>query len=211
MSALKLNVRGEHLTFPESVAKQVPFLKALLETKADNEHNVDYLSPNFLTTLLEWIKTGKKQYKSDLQTTYEKDDIKRWMLYLSLFPTVHQWYGFSEIDQHFVVESIRWIPNQSFIYHLNDGTALYRAQDKPLKSSQMWCRIKDEVQILQTEPNEPERILWNDIVYQRNYSYWYAHGSYFVDWWRIDIPVLPANNRKYIRETHGAVAVWNTN
>lgn len=184
---LNVTIHGDVVCVPVSIARQIPLLLTLLESKQDEdpiafdtaERNA---SPSFLLKLVAWLKTGEKQRKEDLQATFEREDIKRWLSYLGMSALVHQWYGFQQVGERFVIKSIVWYPEQNcFLYTLDDESVMRRPGDTPLRNNNMLYHIRENVQPIRKNPDEPTYFLWRGLIWELDYSMWVADGCYFTD------------------------------
>ena len=107
MNRLNLIILDEKFDVLIDIAKQIPFLEALIETKTNEFVVINEVSPKFFRILINFIKNQEKIYwfERDINI-FEKEDIERWLKYLGMDVLINKLFGRKYVNGKLVITDI---------------------------------------------------------------------------------------------------------
>ena len=102
---LMLDVMGEQINVLKTVAKKIPFLDNVLETKTNDPVIIDLVSPEFFKILVEFIKNDKQldDFKTNI-CCFKEDSVDKWLKYLGMDELHKLIFGCRYINKKLVIE-----------------------------------------------------------------------------------------------------------
>jgi len=127
---LKLDIMGDEFRILVKIAKQIPFLEALLETKPHEQIIIDGVSPKFFRFLDDFLKNDEhiSIFKKNIDI-FKREKVEYWLKYLEMDQLYRTLFGCKHVGKRLVIDDAITILDSyqaatgfSIVYRLCDGT-----------------------------------------------------------------------------------------
>src|SRR5579863_7682413 len=151
---LKLYCLGITIEIPISIAKQIPYIEALLSTeeatKCQTINISEEVSPKFLHLIVDFIRNKQKidYLKTILKNEFDDEIIKRQLLYLGLNDLVDKIYDYcpKEYMNRLIINNVFYTGNSNNDHIEIHGGIRTKKLPNNIKTSNLFRRVRGKIE-----------------------------------------------------------------